>query len=57
MYPILFFMVAYFCHHSSDNYIDYVVLSDLYVDLSDLYVDFSDIMSTCQIFLLFSVWH
>ena len=38
-------MVAYFCHHLSDNYIDlsdlYVVLSDLYVDLSDLYVDFS----------------
>ena len=41
MYPILFFMVAYFCHHSSDNYVDYVVLSDLYVDLSDLYVDLS----------------
>ena len=27
-------MVAYFCHHLSDNY----------VDLSDLYVDFSDII-------------
>ena len=24
-------MVAYFCHHLSDNYVD---LSDLYVDLS-----------------------
>ena len=38
-------MVAYFCHHLSDNYVDlsdlYVVLSDLYVDLSDLYVDLS----------------
>ena len=46
-------MVAYFCHHSSDNYADlpdlYVVFSDLNVDLSDLYVDLSDIMSTCQI--------
>ena len=28
-------MVAYFCHHLSDNYVD---LSDLYVDLSDNYV-------------------
>ena len=38
-------MVAYFCHHLSDNYVDlsdrYVVLSDIYVDLSDLYVDLS----------------
>ena len=38
-------MVAYFCHHLSDNYVDlsdlYVVLSDLYVELSDLYVDLS----------------
>ena len=38
-------MVAYFCHHLSDNYVDlsdlYVNLSDLYVDLSDLYVDLS----------------
>ena len=38
-------MVAYFCHHLSDNYDDfsdlYVVLSDIYVDLSDLYVDLS----------------
>ena len=38
-------LVAYFCHHLSDNYVDlsdvYVVLSDLYVDLSDLYVDLS----------------
>ena len=32
-------MVAYFCHHLSDNYVD---LSDLYVDLSDIYVDLSD---------------
>ena len=35
-------IVAYFCHHLSDNYVDlsdfYVVLSDLYVDLSELYV-------------------
>ena len=42
---LLIFMVAYFCHHLSDNYVDlsdlYVVLSDLYVDLSDLYVDLS----------------
>ena len=39
-------MVAYFCHHLSDNYVDlsdlYVVLSDLYVDLSVIYVDLSD---------------
>ena len=38
-------MVAYFCHHLSDNYVDlsdlYVVLSDLYVNLSDLYVNLS----------------
>ena len=38
-------MVAYFCHHLSDNYVDlsdlYIVLSDLYVDLSDLCVDLS----------------
>ena len=38
-------MVAYFCHHLSDSYVDlsdlYVVLSDLYVDLSDLYVNLS----------------
>ena len=32
-------MVAYFCHHLSDNYDD---LSDLYVDLSDHYVDLSE---------------
>ena len=31
-------MVAYFCHHLSDNYVD---LSDLYVNLSDINVDFS----------------
>ena len=36
------FMVAYFCHHLSDNYVD---LSDLYVVLSDLYVDLSLIPS------------
>ena len=39
-------MVAYFCHHLSDNYFDlsdnYVDLSDLYVDLSDHYVDLSE---------------
>ena len=35
-------MVAYFCHHLSDNYVD---LSDIYVDLSDLYVDLSLIPS------------
>ena len=38
-------MVACFCHHLSDNYVDlsdlYVVLPDLYVDLSEPYVDFS----------------
>ena len=42
-------MVAYFCHHLSDNYVDlsdvYVDLSDLYIDLSDLYVDLSLIPS------------
>ena len=42
-------MVAYFCHHLSDYYVDlsdiYVDLSDLYVDLSDLYVDLSLIKS------------
>ena len=32
-------MVAYFCHHLSDNYVD---LSDIYVDLSDHYVDLSE---------------
>ena len=32
-------MVAYFCHHLSDNYVD---LSDLYVDLSVIYVDLLD---------------
>ena len=32
-------MVAYFCHHLSDNYVD---LSDLYVDSSVIYVDLSD---------------
>ena len=40
-------MVAYFCHHLSDNYVDlsnlHVDLSDLYVDLSDLYIDLSDL--------------
>ena len=42
-------MVAYFCHHLSDNYVDlsdnHVDLSDNYVDLSDLYVDLSLIPS------------
>ena len=33
-------MVAYFCHHLSDFYVD---LSDFYVDLSDLCVDLSRI--------------
>ena len=32
-------MVAYFCRHLSDNYVD---LSDLYVDLPVIYVNFSD---------------
>ena len=32
-------MVAYFCHHMSDNY---VALSDVYVDLSVIYVDLSE---------------
>ena len=38
-------MVAYFCHHLSDNSVDLsdnsVDLSDNYVDLSDNYVDLS----------------
>ena len=34
-----FSMVAYFCYHLSDNYVD---LPDLYVDLSVIYVDLSD---------------
>ena len=42
------FMVAYFCHHLSDNYVDLldlcVILSDLYVELSDLHVDLSIII-------------
>ena len=42
-------IMAYFCHHLSDNYADlsdtYVVLSDTYVDLSDTYVDLSLIPS------------
>ena len=40
-FRILFYltMVAYFCHHLSDNYVD---LSDNYVDLSDHYVDLSE---------------
>ena len=32
-------MVAYFCHHLSDVYVD---LSDNYVHLSDIYIHFSD---------------
>ena len=43
---VSFSMVAYFCHHLSDNYVNlsenYVDLSDLYVDLSDHYVDLSE---------------
>ena len=39
-------MVAYFCHHLSDNYVDlsdlYVDLSVIYADLSVIYVDLSD---------------
>ena len=31
-------MVAYSCHHLSNNYVD---LSDLYIVLSNLYVDLS----------------
>ena len=38
-------MVAYICHHLSDNYNDlsnfYVVLTDHHDELSDLYVDLS----------------
>ena len=37
---LLVSMVAYFCHHLSDNYVD---LSDLYVDLSVIYVELSDL--------------
>ena len=36
---LLRIMVAYFCHHLSDNDAD---LSDLYVDWSVIYVDLSD---------------
>ena len=32
------FMVSYFCHDLSDNYVD---LSDLYVVISDIYVETS----------------
>ena len=39
-------MVAYFCHHLSENYVDlsdlYVYLSDHYVDLLEKYVDLSE---------------
>ena len=46
---IIRYVVAYFVHHVSDNYVDssdlYVVLSDLYVDLSDLHVVSSDVRS------------
>ena len=40
-------VVAYFCHHLSDNYVDlsdnyHVDLSDNYVDLSDPFVDWFD---------------
>ena len=33
------YMVAYFCPHMSNDYVD---MSDLYVDLSFIYVDFSE---------------
>ena len=33
-------MVAYFCHHLSDSYVD---LSDLHVVLSDLYIDLPEL--------------
>ena len=50
-------MVAYFCHHLSDNNFDlsdlYVVLSDLYVDLSELYVDLSDLYVDLSLIHLF----
>ena len=39
LYFPLLSMVAYFCHHLSDNYVD---LSDRDVDLSVIYVDLSD---------------
>ena len=42
----LIIMVAYFCHHLSDNNVNLsdfdVDLSDIYVDLSDHYVDLSE---------------
>ena len=45
-------MVAYFCHHLSDNYVDlsdyYVDLSEHYVDLSENYVALSDIKLTSR---------
>ena len=50
-------MVAYFCHHLSDNYVDlsdlYVVLSDHYVDSSGLYVDLSDLYVDLSLIHLF----
>ena len=41
-------MVAYFCHHLSDNYVDLSDLYDdflviyMYVDLSGFYIDLSE---------------
>ena len=50
-------MLAYFCHHLSDNNFDlsdnYVDLSDLYVVLSDPYVDLSDIYVDLSLIHLF----
>ena len=40
-------MVAYVCHHLSDNH----------VDLSDLYDVLSDFMVNCQIFVVFCHIH
>ena len=39
------YMVAYFCHHLSDHYVD---LSENYVDLTDNKVDLSDIKPTSR---------
>ena len=35
-------MVAYFCHHLSDNYVDLSDLYVIYVDLLEHYVDSSE---------------
>ena len=41
-YSDILFVVAYVCHHLSDNYVD---LSDNYVNLSDN--DFDEVRSLC----------